>query len=74
MTSFIDAGLKAEKDLQKLKMLALSSILMFNKRRPFEVHDLEVSTFVEAKRQQQQSENCELLAQMTATERALAER
>lgn len=61
-------------DLPRLKDLVLASILLFNKRRPMEVHDMKVSDFISAKEKITDEQEKEVLDKLSATERAIAKR
>jgi len=74
LTSFIDMELSKECETQKLKKLCLASLLLFNKRRPMEIHEMTVQDFLQAKEKSVDPHDQEVLAKLSSTERMIADR
>ena len=74
LTRFLESEIKSTVDVQRLKMLTLSSLILFNKRRPMEVHEMTVEDFRIAREKTQDPHDAELLNKMTPTEKAIANR
>lgn len=71
---FLSAEMKTCKDDQRLKKVVLSNIMLFNKRRPMEVHELKVEDYTSAKKSITDPHDVEMLNKMSATEKMIAKR
>lgn len=74
LNDFISTECRKETDVYRLKRLILAGLLLFNKRRPMEVHDITVEDFKLATHRQTDTTEQWMVDALTPTEQALAKR
>lgn len=74
LNKFIEEEIGKTEDIVRLKKLVLSSLILFNKRRPMEVHDMTIADFQRANNSINDPHDKAIVGKLTATERAIANR
>lgn len=73
VTSYLEEQITSEEDYTRLQKLIMTSLILFNKRRPAEVANLKLDTYVLAK-ETAEEEHDEFMTELSMEEKILAKR
>lgn len=73
-SSYLNREIPLAKNLQNLKTLVMSRLILFNKRRPIEVHSLTVEDFKRAASKKNAEQENRILSKLPSAEQDIAKR
>lgn len=69
-----DESDKSDNSIRKLKKLVLADLMVFNKRRPMEIHNMTIEAYRLAKSKMMDPADIDIINKLTSTEQVIASR